>query len=289
MQSHIESPIRLREVEGGVEALCPAKINLFLEVVAKREDGFHEIETVVQFVDLYDRILFEPSEGIEVLCSEPSLPADQRNLIWRVAEALGVGVRATVEKRIPVGGGMGGGSSDAAGALLALDKLYGLRLPRERMLQIASSLGADIAMFFYTGTLLCRGIGDVVERVKGCKLYYVVLYPGWCVETRKVYASLGRLTESCSCDKILEGLRENSPRQIGENLFNRLIEGAMRVEPRLGGVKRKMECCQLLLGSSMSGSGSCVFGLAGSERSASRCARSLERAGRVFVLCSVAW
>ncbi len=153
---------------------CPAKVNLFLETRGVRPDGYHEIETVMQAVTLYDTVVLHPRSkgGIVFRCSDPSLPSGIDNLACRAAELLGrevslpAGVSITLEKRIPYGSGLGGGSSDAAGVLVGLNELFGLGLPRERLCELCARIGSDVAFFVYGGTALCRGRGERVTPVE---------------------------------------------------------------------------------------------------------------------------
>ncbi|MGH7279827.1 MAG: 4-(cytidine 5'-diphospho)-2-C-methyl-D-erythritol kinase, partial [Candidatus Rokuibacteriota bacterium] len=130
-----------------------AKVNLALEVLGRREDGYHEIATVMHTVDLADRLVLEDSDAIELATSSPGVPADRTNLAVRAALALrdaaGIerGVRIVLDKRIPVAAGLGGGSTDAAGVLIALNRLWGLRWPAARLAVVAETLGMDVPFF----------------------------------------------------------------------------------------------------------------------------------------------
>ncbi|MHC4593294.1 MAG: 4-(cytidine 5'-diphospho)-2-C-methyl-D-erythritol kinase, partial [Planctomycetota bacterium] len=150
---------------------APSKINLYLEVLGQRPDGFHEIRTVMQAVSLCDELSFSArSDGQVVLsCSSPDLPLDDRNLIVRAARLLkgryGTERGASVElhKRIPVGGGLGGGSADCAVTLLALNRLWGLGAPLDELAETATELGSDVPFFLWGGTALCEGRGERVS------------------------------------------------------------------------------------------------------------------------------
>jgi 4-diphosphocytidyl-2-C-methyl-D-erythritol kinase len=154
-----------------MEFSAPAKINLSLRVLRKREDGFHEIETLMAPISLADTLEIErrPSGGLEFGCSDPSLPADGDNLVVRAVHsfcsALRVGphLRIQLTKRVPHGAGLGGGSSDAAATLLALDQLFETRLPRAELSRMAAALGSDIPFFIAQGAAWCRGRGEIVE------------------------------------------------------------------------------------------------------------------------------
>jgi len=152
-----------------IEFPAPAKINLTLRVLGKRPDGFHEIETLIVPIALEDRLTAEPAAEWSFSCDDPSVPADDRNLVVRAARIFfaetGVDgkVRVHLAKAVPHGGGLGGGSSDAAAALRMLDALYATRLPRERLMQMAAALGSDVPVFIDARPAWCRGRGEIVE------------------------------------------------------------------------------------------------------------------------------
>lgn len=147
-----------------------AKLNLCLEVLGQRPDGYHEVSTLIQAIDLEDDLRIVQSSTLRVICSSLEIEEDE-NLVWRAATALAAScgrrpsVEITLEKRIPVGMGLGGGSSDAAAALLALNDLWGLGLSLERLVEIGSSLGSDVPYFFWGGSALATGRGNIIEPV----------------------------------------------------------------------------------------------------------------------------
>jgi 4-diphosphocytidyl-2-C-methyl-D-erythritol kinase len=154
-----------------VEFLAPAKVNLSLRVLGRREDGFHEIETLMAPISLFDTLEIERREsgGIEFTCSDPTLPTGSENLAVRAVEHFCVSfgfvpdVRVHLKKAIPHGAGLGGGSSDAATVLLALDRLFQSELPRDKLSQLAAELGSDVPFFIAQSAALCRGRGEIVE------------------------------------------------------------------------------------------------------------------------------
>ena len=151
-----------------MEVLAFAKLNLTLEVLGRRGDGYHEVRTILQTVDLADQLEIRPYPSLRVECDDPALNGEA-NLAWRAAKALArsrsIQPRASIfiQKRIPVGMGLGGGSSDAAAALIALNQLWGLSLGAEELAQVAAELGSDVPFFLWGGTALAEGRG---ERVK---------------------------------------------------------------------------------------------------------------------------
>jgi len=157
-----------------------AKINLCLEVLGRRRDGYHDVLTILQTVDLYDTLAFEPADELTLTCSDPRLSGED-NLVLRAARLLqraaGVehGAAIHLEKRIPVGAGLGGGSSDAAVTLLALSPLWGLHMTRSNLENLAAALGADVPFFLYGGTALAEGRGDRITPLPLLPEHWVVL------------------------------------------------------------------------------------------------------------------
>lgn len=181
------------------EAICPAKVNLGLHVVGRRADGFHEIVTIFQGIDLCDRLEGEASDSLVLDVSHPSVPAGDANLVVRAARALqaryesarGRGARLTLRKTIPVGGGLGGGSSDAAGALLLLNELWDLRLDPPALSGLACQLGSDVPFFLVGGTALGTGRGEIVEPLPPIANRGVLLgCPPFSLSTPEVYRGL---------------------------------------------------------------------------------------------------
>jgi 4-diphosphocytidyl-2-C-methyl-D-erythritol kinase len=174
-----------------------AKINLHLQVVGRRADGFHDLCTVFQTISLHDTLSVSPAADIQMTCGDERLPADERNLVVRAALALrhktGVqcGAKIHLEKRIPAPGGLGGGSSNAATALLALTKLWNLSLTIEDLHPIAASLGSDVPFFLYGGTALGMGRGEVIEPIEDFREdFMLVVAPDVAVATRDAFKRL---------------------------------------------------------------------------------------------------
>ncbi|NTV13426.1 MAG: 4-(cytidine 5'-diphospho)-2-C-methyl-D-erythritol kinase [Desulfobulbaceae bacterium] len=178
---------------------APAKINLSLKVLRRRPDGYHELESVMQKLALADELSFRrQGAGISLECSDPGLPGGEENLVWRAARMFleysgspgGVWIR--LEKRIPVAAGLGGGSSDAAAVLVALNRLFGSGLDEEQLAGLGLRLGADVPFFVRSaGAALARGIGERLTSAAGLTSGYVLLVnPGFAVSTRWVYENL---------------------------------------------------------------------------------------------------
>lgn len=181
----------------GLKAKAYAKINLSLDVVGKRDDGYHEVEMVMQSVNLCDEISFLPSSEVSLVVSDPLLPTDGRNLILKTAmlfrERCRVksGVRIFLKKMIPVGAGLGGGSADAAATLLALNRLWDVNLPLHTLKELAVRIGADVSFCLTGGTALARGIGEKLTLLPPLPPVRVLLAkPPFSVSTPEVYRSL---------------------------------------------------------------------------------------------------
>lgn len=287
-----------REREADVIVRCPAKLNLFLEVVRRRPDGFHELDTVMQAIDLFDDLAITPREEpmLSLECSDPSLPADGRNLVLRAAEALRArtgfrgGAHFALTKRIPPQAGLGGGSSDAAGALVGLNQAWGLGLSREELREVAAGVGSDVAFFLYGGTARCTGRGEVVEPVPArAPCCFVLVCPPFGVSTAAAYGRVRLTSERARASMLLESLAQGSVAGVGKGLFNRLEDAAFELQPELRGLKARVAGIGLFAGTCMTGSGSGLFGLceAGVWRRAREAVAGLG-AGRVHAVRSVA-
>ena len=246
-----------------------AKVNLILEVLGKRSDGYHELVTVMQAVDLSDRIALEGADSIELKVSVSDIPADASNLAMRAAMALrdaaGVdrGVRIVLDKRIPVAAGLGGGSADAAAVLSGLNRLWGLRWPARRLAEVATSLGMDVPFFLAGGVALGTARGERLERIAGSPLGLVLVNPGVAVSTAEAY---GRLSASMYSDgtrvrRMVSALAMRQPARIAANLYNVLEGSVAPVRPEIERMKAALVAAGAL-GAVMSGSGPTVFGVA---------------------------
>ncbi len=275
-----------------------AKLNLGLEVLGLREDGYHELRTLFQTIDLHDDVVLRGrKEGIVVRCDHPQVPTDSRNLSHKaaleVARFAGVsrGVEIVLTKRIPVAGGLGGGSSDAAAVLLGLDRLWGLGLGPAGLHPLARRIGADVPFFLVGGTALGLGRGDEVYPLsRQVRAHAVVVDPGRPVSTTAVFrrsdSSLTPHENSYTIFRFvsrdLEGLSAFSV------LANDLEEAALAEAPDLRETVRRIR--GILVGSgcslaAMSGSGSTYFGLFDDASRASRARGSLGAAGFKAFTC----
>lgn len=243
----------------------PAKINLWLEVLRKRPDGYHDISSLMLPVAVYDHIELDfTGEEIAIQCDHPQVPNDQTNLAWRAAHAYMTkagrrgGVRIRLQKNIPVGAGLGGGSADAAAVLLAMNGLSGQCFSVEQLWVMASHLGADVPFFIQQAPALATGIGEQLETVTGVPEYSLVLIkPPLSVATGQVYQRL-KLTREGSRIKIAAFLA--CPWRPQDFMENDLESVTLNDFPLLLDIKQWM-VAQGALGALMSGSGPTVFGI----------------------------
>ena len=272
-----------------VEVLASAKLNLFLEILGRRGDGYHDLESLMVSVNLFDHLEFfdDPSGQITLECDHPSLPTDASNLVIRAAAQLKAesgtdrGAKIVLRKSIPMQAGLAGGSSNAASTLVGLDRLWNLNHPKQTLEQLAATIGSDVAFFLNTPAAICRGRGELVEPLTIDRpLHFVLICPTVGVSTAEVYHRLIPPNNPGSIDTILEALKSGNSRALGQSLFNRLQPVAEAIEPSLVKVRKALEeLGPLLDGLLMSGSGSTYFGLCRDEAAAGHAALILEPLG----------
>lgn len=254
-----------------------AKVNLFLAVGGRRGDGFHEVTTVLQALELADEIEVSPSSTAETTLERDydlGIP-ESDDLVFRAAEAWRAasgydgGIRIRVAKCIPAGAGLGGGSADAAGVLAALASWGGTDAESDATIAgLAASLGADVRFFLGAGTRLMAGRGDEPVRAFGRpELHIALVNPGVATPTGAVYAQFDRMVAPAppGPDAMIEALMQGSPRLIGDRLFNNMTEASCALVPEIRAALRFLENADGVLGSQMAGSGSTAFGIFDSE------------------------
>jgi 4-diphosphocytidyl-2-C-methyl-D-erythritol kinase len=254
---------------------APAKLNLFLHVVGRRDDGYHLLQTVFRLIELCDALEFAPRADGEVRLASPipGVPEDD-DLVVRAARALrgaagvAAGVTIRVDKRIPIGSGLGGGSSDAATTLIALNELWGARLPRHELARLALGLGADVPFFLLGQNAFAEGVGEVLTPLDLAPAWYVVITPQVAVSTREIFASnaLTRNTKPLKITAFFAGQGRND-----------LEAETCRRYPQ---VARALEWLKAFGDARMSGSGSSVFAAFGSESEARAVAARIPGAWR---------
>ena len=246
-----------------------AKINWTLDVLFKREDGYHELRTIYQTVSLHDTLAITETDGpIEIVCEDPRVPCDETNLAFKAAALLretagtSKGARIEIDKRIPVAAGLGGGSSNAAATLLALVKLWQIEFDERNLIRIAASLGSDVPFFLMGGTALGVGRGEEVSPIEQLRSDHLLLVnPGFAVSTPDAYEKLSRLTRSEAANNIpFTLLAAKGISGLPLVARNDLEEAVIAAHPEIAEVKRRL----LSLGArhaQMSGSGATVFGV----------------------------
>lgn len=269
-----------------------AKVNLFLEIHGPRPDGFHEIETCMVPIDLADTIHFWPDEAVSLTCDHADVPTDESNLILRAVRLMqehagyrgGVGVR--LEKRIPLAAGLGGGSSDAALTLRALNEIWQLHLPNVELVQLAARLGSDVPFFLFHSAAWCTGRGERVEPFAlEIELPLVLVCPTQGCATAEVYRRLPWPQQPRSSAAFRAACARGDRAAIGAALWNRLEEPAAELLPSLRGLRQWFEQHGAglgVLGHQLSGSGSTYFALCDRMEQAWQCADAL-RAAFAFV------
>jgi 4-diphosphocytidyl-2-C-methyl-D-erythritol kinase len=245
-----------------VKQFAPAKINLYLHILGRRPDGFHELETLMAPISLGDMLDIDliPS-GVEFTCSDPALSDAQDNLATKAARLfleefkLGTGVRIHLEKAVPVGAGLGGGSSDAAAVLLTLRELTQTNCPDSKLAELAARLGSDIPFFIYRTPAICRGRGEIIEPLRLKESYQgLLVHPGFGVSTPWCYKTYAQNPSQGAPGRTFADV----------TLRNDLEPPAFSKYPWLPTAKSWFQKQPDVLDSLMSGSGSSVFALTGS-------------------------
>ena len=277
---------------------APAKINLFLEILGKRDDGYHEIETVMQEIDLVDNLQFEEiQEDVKLKCNDKNIPSDENNLVCKAANLIlnecGIrkGVLISLEKNIPVGAGLGGGSSDAAATLKALNLLWKIGLNDAELMEFAAKLGSDIPFFIKGKTALCSGRGEKITPIEvKSEMNYLVIFPHINISTATIYRNLKiDLTKKIiDVSFFLDALKHRKLADISKLLYNRLEEVIFATYPDLLDVKSALDHFDFC-GLSVSGSGSAFFGLCKDKQQAEAIKSKIELSdiGNVFAVTNV--
>ncbi|HEY4283025.1 MAG TPA: 4-(cytidine 5'-diphospho)-2-C-methyl-D-erythritol kinase [Chthoniobacterales bacterium] len=243
-----------------MQVLAPAKINLSLRVLGRRDDGFHDIETFIAPISLYDELELEKQgQGINFSCDDASVPQREDNLVVRAAKSFFVatringGVSIRLTKRIPHGAGLGGGSSDAASTLLALNELFGTGLPREALAKLSESLGSDVPFFVFQSSALCRGRGELISPQRLSDRFSVLLLkPEFAVPTPWAYSRWQDAQE-------IPGVRYGSQEYGGHSFINELERPVFEKFVFLARLKAWLLDQAEVGAALMSGSGSTVF------------------------------
>jgi 4-diphosphocytidyl-2-C-methyl-D-erythritol kinase len=268
--------------------MAPAKINWTLEVLGRRPDGFHEVKTILQTIDLSDSLELETASDLTLEATGEGLPPPQENLTMRAARLLqeragcNSGARMRLTKTIPVAAGLGGGSSDAAAALRGLDRLWRLALPHERLLELAAEVGSDVPFFLRGGTALAEGRGERITPLPDAPTTAIlVLVPPLSIpeKTQRMYSLLGpeHYGDGAASDRFADALRQGRPLEESD-LYNVFDSLAFQAFPELHACRQAL----IQAGASavhLAGSGPALFVLLRDEEQRERLARAAASAG----------
>lgn len=269
------------------------KVNISLDVVGKREDGYHLLRMIMQTVDIYDELFFERCEdGIHISCNKVFVPTDKRNLVYKAIElfkdtyGIDGGVKVHIVKNIPVEAGMAGGSTDAAAALRAMRDLYKPEVCDEELMKLGVKIGADVPYCILGGTALCEGIGEVITPLKLFKdKILVVVKPKFGVSTVGTYKAfdINSIKAHPNTEKLIEAMEKENVSYVAENMMNLLELVTIKNHSEIQTIKDFMKN-NGSMGSMMSGSGPTVFGFFEDMLTAQNCYEKLKESYKeVFI------
>ncbi|MGG7097884.1 4-(cytidine 5'-diphospho)-2-C-methyl-D-erythritol kinase [Clostridium sardiniense] len=251
-----------------MKAKAYAKVNIALDVIGKREDGYHLLRMIMQAIDLYDEILIEKiDKGIRINCNKPYVPTDERNLAYKAAKLfmdkfnIKSGVNITINKNIPVSAGLAGGSTDCAAVLKLMNKMFKTNLSDQELMGLGVKLGADVPYCIIGGTALCEGIGEKITKLKPFKDKILVLVkPPFGVSTKVVYQEfdLSKVVFHPNVEGLIKNIEEDNLKYVASNMKNLLENVTLAKYKEIISIKQSMIECGSI-GSMMSGSGPTVF------------------------------
>ena len=258
----------------------PAKVNLRLEILRRREDGYHELRTILQKISFCDTlsVSLKREKGISISTDHPRLPIGRGNLVYRAAQMIlkkseyKGGLHIDIRKEIPLGAGLGGGSSNAAATLKGLDQLLEIGLPTKELMKMGLGIGADVPFFFLDGAAIAAGVGERLKKMELPDLSYVLINPNFEVSTRWAYQNFVLTKRHFHFN--LQGFVK-TPEGISRLLWNDLEGVVSHKYPQIEGMK-KMLLSAGALGALMTGSGPTVFGLFSGKREAEKAFKNLE-------------
>ena len=270
-----------------------AKINLSLDIVGKREDGYHLLEMIMQSIDLHDDVtLEETEEGILLTCDKKYIPADSRNIAYKAAELIketyGItkGVSIRINKNIPVSAGLAGGSTDAAAVLKGMNELFNLKIGQKELMAIGLRLGADVPFCLTGGTCLCKGIGEVIEVLEPFQGHIILLVkPPFGISTKEAYGSfrLDKIKKHVETEKLISAMKRSDLTLMNYHMRNLLENVILAKHPMLKNIKQTL----IRLGaktSLMSGSGPTIYGIFDDMEKARKAESFLSKGGNEVIL-----
>jgi len=261
--------------------IAPAKINLCLDVVGRREDGYHLLRSLMQTIDLCDEVRISESADFALFCDAAELPCDESNLAFRawrlISQRYGIkeNVRIDLKKRIPMAAGLAGGSTDCAAVLVGVNKLFGLGASAAELQEMAATMGSDIPFCVTGGTALAEGVGSDITLLSAApELFVVVVNDGVPVSTPMVYKNLDlKACDHPDVEAMLKAVRENDAKALLANIGNSLEQPAFKLFPALAAYKQRMN--ELGLVGLLSGSGGTTLGLTEDREKAEWAAKKL--------------
>lgn len=282
-------------MQDSISVRTPAKINLSLDILGKRHDGYHFVRTIMQAVSLFDEISIElkDTNEIRIFCDTPGIPCDHRNLVHKAAIAFfeyvekePVGMDIKIDKKIPALAGLAGGSSNAAGMIVALNELLDTNLSVHDLCEIGEAVGADVPFCILGATAVAEGVGDIINPLPNLpECYIVIVKPEINISTAEAFNKYDSLEASkvSDYDDIIAGLAMQDIEKISSLLFNALEFASSNEE--IEKIKETMLDMDAL-GSIMTGSGSAVYGIFDKKRYASKCAEELSKNYDFVEICS---
>lgn len=266
-----------------------AKVNLSLDVLARREDGYHELSMIMQEISLKDIVTLKEindnNSNIEITCNKKEVPTDERNIVYKAFKLMAKkynidkSISIYIEKNIPISGGLAGGSTDAAAVLKGLNQLWNLELTKEELMKIGVEIGADVPFCIMGGTALSEGIGEKLTKIAPFKDKLLLLVnPDIEVSTEYVYKNLDlkNLEGRPDIKSIISFIEQDDIEELSKNMKNVLESVTIKKHPEIAKIKESLINFGAL-GSLMSGSGATVFGIFDSEETLNRCKTEIEK------------
>lgn len=277
-----------------VKVKAPAKINLSLDVLRRRTDGYHDVSMVMQAVSLYDYIILEETDNknIDIYCNYPGVPCDERNIVYKVCKSFfnyikqdNPGVKITIEKNIPTQAGLAGGSADGAGVIIGLNKLFSAHLKEKEMCEIGEKVGSDIPFCIVGGTKLASGTGTKLTKMISIpKCQIVICKPDFSVSTAEAYSRIDSMNLSHPefTAEMVKAIYARDIWMMTSSLYN-----DFEIALDLDGIKdiKKIMLKNKALGACMSGSGSAVFAIFNNKSKAEKCEKVLKESYKHVFLC----
>ncbi len=277
-----------------IKVKTPAKINLSLDVLRRRPDGYHDVSMVMQAVSLYDYVTVEETgtKSIEIVCAYPKVPCDEHNIAYKAAKGFfnytkteNPGIKITIEKHIPTQAGLAGGSADGAGVIVALNKLFSAHLSEDEMCEIGGKVGADVPFCIIGGTRLASGTGTTLKKMISIpKCSIVICKPDFSISTAEAYSRIDKtnLSHPEFTAEMVKAIYARDIYMVSATLLN-----DFEIALNLDGINeiKKIMLKNKALGACMSGSGSAVFAIFNGEKRAEKCADILRTRYEHVFLC----